>query len=29
MKSPQGQNIVKKVGFVPLAASLKAQGKKK
>jgi len=29
VKSAQGQNIVKKVGFVPLAASLKAQGKKK
>jgi phosphate transport system substrate-binding protein len=29
IKSAQGQNIVKKVGFVPLAASSKAQGKKK
>ena len=29
IKSAQGQNIVKKVGFVPLAASLKAPGKKK
>lgn len=29
IKSAQGQNIVKKVGFVPLVASSKAQGKKK
>jgi phosphate transport system substrate-binding protein len=29
VKSAQGQNIVKKVGFVPLAASSKTQGKKK
>jgi phosphate transport system substrate-binding protein len=29
IKGVQGQKIVEKTGFVPLAASAKAQGKKK